>query len=158
MELERTERDGRIPHEVGEEITGQYQGEELAIARTRRPTDQRIARLEVKHDELVKSISDLKDHVGTSIADLRGQVGELTGQLKELPNSLDLIEKMVERMTKREDTAFHAQIDIGTAKAQDEIDSRRIWRRAFAKIAVGTLGGGLVGGIVVQILHKLGWL
>jgi hypothetical protein len=41
-----------VPAFIDEEITSQYAGEELRALRRKRPTDERIARLEDKHDKL----------------------------------------------------------------------------------------------------------
>src|SRR3954469_4957309 len=61
----RREREASVPSFTDRDITGQYQGPELAEARsTRHPLD-RINRLEEKHDDLVKVVGGMKDSLST---------------------------------------------------------------------------------------------
>jgi hypothetical protein len=48
-----------VPEYVCDDPTGQYQGEELQRARERRPTPQRISRLEDKHDKLDEKVDPI---------------------------------------------------------------------------------------------------
>jgi hypothetical protein len=61
----RTEPRG-VPVEVPEDITGQYEGEELRDHRGKRPTWQRLDRLEAHKDQTI-----------AMFAQLSGQLGEL---------------------------------------------------------------------------------
>src|SRR5678815_5540206 len=58
-----TER-GAVKHrdysEWDEDITGKYEGQELEQARAKRPTDERIKRLEVKHDKLDEKVDRIE--------------------------------------------------------------------------------------------------
>lgn len=60
---QRTPASG-TPEFVKEEITGVYEGDELKAIRARRSTDERIGRLEDKHDKLVESVTDVRVCVG----------------------------------------------------------------------------------------------
>jgi hypothetical protein len=55
---------------VEEECTGKYDGEDLATHRSRRPTPERISRLEAKHDQL-----------GEKVNEIHGDVREMKGAL-----------------------------------------------------------------------------
>lgn len=50
---------------VSEECTGRYEGEDLQRVRARRPTPERIARLELKHDRLAEVVTDVRVDVKT---------------------------------------------------------------------------------------------
>ena len=58
------------PEFIAEDVTGQYQGEELARFRARRPTDERIGRLEAKHDKLVETVGA----VDKTVANMAGKL------------------------------------------------------------------------------------
>lgn len=59
-----------IPGPVFDDPTGQCEGEQLRAIRARRPTPERIARLEEKHDSLAETVVEIR--VG---------VGEMSGKL-----------------------------------------------------------------------------
>ncbi len=132
----RKERDAVVqPIVFGpEEITGKYTGEELAEKRARRPTDERLSRLETKHDDLAAQVSDV-----------HAEVSHISGQLTVLPELVGIIRGFAESAQGRENVHFAAQVDIGKAQAKDVIDARRVKRRTIAKVVGGVLGGaGLV--------------
>lgn len=54
-EREAAAREG-VPHIVTDDVTGQYTGDELKEHRAKRPTDQRVAHLEIKHDTLAATV------------------------------------------------------------------------------------------------------
>jgi hypothetical protein len=60
-----------VPAFVDDDLTGQYAGEDLAQRRAKRPTDERIKRLEDKHDKLDDKVDDI-----------HGDVREMRGELK----------------------------------------------------------------------------
>jgi predicted transcriptional regulator len=97
------ERIGAVPEFVAEEVTGQYQGEELAQMRARRPTDQRIARVEEKFDALESTVSDM-----------RVEVGKIDGKLDVLPRLLSLLEgkNTNEHETKRQGMASRTKVIV----------------------------------------------
>lgn len=75
------DRDVRIPKEraapsveISDEVTGKHDGDELRELRRKRPTDERIERLEDKHDSLVRVVGDFR-------ADMGSKVGEMSGKL-----------------------------------------------------------------------------
>lgn len=68
--MSRTPARGVSAFDADEEITGVHEGAELARLRARRRTDERIARLEEKHDTLSAAVSDV-----------RVTVGEMSGKL-----------------------------------------------------------------------------
>ena len=69
----RRERAEPVSNVVDEEITGRHAGAELHSRRARRPTDQRLERLEDKHDDLVVIVTRIEvSH------------GEMTGKLDTL--------------------------------------------------------------------------
>lgn len=114
------------PHEVDDGATGRYEGEELEMARARRPTDVRLSRLERKGDELAGAVNKLSR-----------EVGEVVGQLRELPKHIETISNFAERTAAREDATF-----------RDELDAKRIGRRIVAKVVGGVFGGGVLGAIL----------
>jgi hypothetical protein len=87
----RTPKHGRaITGPFEEDITGKYQGADLDTARARRPTDERISRLEKKHD----SLDDKVDRIDVAVATIAGKmdvIPDLIGTLRdELKSSRDI--------------------------------------------------------------------
>lgn len=62
----RPKHDGGVVESAWEDATSRYEGEELAQARAKRPTAERLARLEIKHDALDKAVGDIAVTVGRS--------------------------------------------------------------------------------------------
>ncbi len=60
----RRERDAAVPAVVERDITGRYEGEELHRHRAKRPTQDRIQRLEDKHDAVAKDVHEMRGEVG----------------------------------------------------------------------------------------------
>jgi hypothetical protein len=56
--------------EIPEEVTGQYEGEQLAYFRRKRRTDERIDRLETKHDKL----DDKVDSIDSKVSRMEGKL------------------------------------------------------------------------------------
>lgn len=73
--------------EAFEDATDRYEGEELQRIRARRPTPERLRKLEVKQDEDRKAHQELVKIV----TDTRVEVAGLRGELKVLPELVDLI-------------------------------------------------------------------
>jgi len=125
---------------VCDDVTGKYEGEELAIARSRRPTDTRIARLEDKHDALVAVVGEM------------GQaLGRVEGKLDVLPQLVDAVKDASDRAQQREHVTFTAQVEVDKAAKLDVIDARRQRRQLVLKV-VGLLGAG---GVVAEVAHWL---
>lgn len=71
-----------------DEVTGNYEGEELAQMRARRPTDMRLRILEQKQDD------DRADHKAlvAKVDQIHVDVAGMRGELSVLPKLLDLLE------------------------------------------------------------------
>jgi hypothetical protein len=84
-----------------EDITNQYQGEDLERARAKRPTDKRIAHLEKKHDDLARVVGGLEKGVAN-----------IDGKLDVLPQLLELLKgkNADEHATKRHRMTSHEKV------------------------------------------------
>jgi uncharacterized coiled-coil protein SlyX len=120
------------PDFVEPEITGNYEGDELANVRARRPTPMRLSRLETKHDELRDVVTEM-----------RVEVSGMSGKLDVLPSLVSAVRDSVKSSQQREHVA-----DL------DELDEKKNKRERITKV-LGWLFGG---GILLQILNKLGVL
>lgn len=132
------------PVESFDDITGKFEGEELRqMRRSKRDTDERIERLEVKHDSLVKVVTET-----------RLEVANMSGKLDVLPELVDAVRATAERTAQREHVTFTAQVDVDRAKALDGVEEKKDRRQLAYKIAGGIAGGG----VLIEILHRLGVL
>lgn len=120
-----------VPHEIPDEITGQYEGEALAELRRRRPDSVRIGRLEDKHDALHEVVTQTRVEVG----EMRG---EIRGEFQALRDARE-----------REQLAYRQTTEIGTAEQLAKIDTRahgvktrREWVTQGLKIAA-VIGGAI---------------
>lgn len=66
----RKERDAAPLVEVSGEITGKYDGDELVQMRGKRATEERIERLEAKHDTVDSKV----DEIGQRVARMEGKL------------------------------------------------------------------------------------
>lgn len=136
------DRDRSVDDFVPEEITGRYEGEELELARAKRPPDERFSHLEKKHDEfkrvvekkhdefhaqlnetrtdvkkLSSQVGDTRTEIAETFGDLRsdvsGAVGKLEGQEKVLHEVLGIVKKSAEVRVIRQ----HAEIEVERAHA-----------------------------------------
>ena len=117
-----------IPAVTCDEVTGNYEGEELARARARRPTPERLARLEEKHDDLAETVNELR--VG---------VAKIDGKLDTLPELLSLLKGKQA-----------AQV----AANADEHETKRQGMANRTKIVLGVLGllsSGGIGAIIAAL-------
>lgn len=120
----RENADG-VPEPVTyEDVTGQAEGDALRALRARRPTGERLERLEVKHDALVKDVTET-----------RVDVGKIKGQLEVLPELVSLIKGITERREQRDVVAFTASVDVDTAAKTAAIDIDAAAKKA--EVAVG---------------------
>lgn len=71
------------PEFVAEDVTGQYTGDELRTQRARRPTPERITRLEDKHDELVGTVTEVRLDVREMRAEVRTLIKHVETALTE---------------------------------------------------------------------------
>lgn len=122
-----------VPGYVCDEITGVVEGEDLRRERAKRPSDERIERLEEKHDRLERAVTET-----------RVIVGELNGKLEVLPQLVSMVRQTVERAVARQDADHNAQV-------LDDLDARKHRRQRITQV----LGLVLSGGVVVEILHWL---
>ncbi len=103
----RRDRARALPHGVPlpvfeeDDLTGQYEGEDLERARARRPTHKRIGHIEKKQDGLVKVVGDL-----------RADVSHINGKLDILPQLLKLLEgrNTTEHETQRHGMTTRAKV------------------------------------------------
>lgn len=143
-----------------EDPTGNYQGDELALIRSRRPTKMRLARLEAKHDSLVGDVSQIKS-----------SVSGIEGQMKVWPELVETLQKTVQASIDRDHYTFtakvdvdrqaaeasidvdkkkaEADIDVEKAKALDPLEARKARRQWITKVLtiIATLAGALATGI-----------
>jgi hypothetical protein len=149
--------DPAAPREIDEETSGMYEGdpEGLRKFRSKRPTDERIGRLETKSDTHTAAIADLKASIATSVGEIKGDIGELAGEVRGLAT-------VVRDERARDDITFSESVHIRSAKALDQIDEgkgkrdeaadkRKALRWTIAKVIGGLLGGG----IIVELIHWL---
>lgn len=146
------ERQATPPDFTVEEVTGKYEGEELAEYRERRPTPDRLKRLEKKHDELKgdvekkhaelkgdvndvrKDVKELSGHVGDLREDVAGAVGKLDGQQGVLKEMLSIVKKSAEFAVERDHIKVTTTLDVDKAQelAKVEVDKEA----ALAQVGV----------------------
>lgn len=143
VEKHRTPPAGTVVDFVAEDVTGQYQGAELARIRSRRPTPERIARLEAKHDQLASIVTEMR----VDVADIRGDQ-------KAQNASLTSISKTLDRLAEREAVDHAADADVDAARQKDLIAAAKAKREAIIKVVLYVVTGGLLG----KIMHTLGLL
>jgi uncharacterized protein YhaN len=124
-----------VPHEVEDDVTGQHAGEELRAMRARRPTPERIQRLEDKHDALHEVVTET-----------RVMVGQISTKLEALPRLEAAVERSVERNAQREQLHYKKTVEIGTAEQLADLDiktnaikTRRELAITALKIAAGII-------------------
>ncbi len=140
-EIERdrqTPKHGAIVQQsTWDDITGHHEGEDLAMARARRPTPERIARLEAKHDSLDEKV----DRIDVAVAGIAGQmqiIPDLIGSLRD------------ELKAKREDdhVVLTTKLDIGKHEAKTRIDTQQIATTSKWKMAVRIISGLFSAGVL----------
>ncbi len=171
------------PEFTSEEITGRYEGDALAEQRERRPTPDRIKRLEKKHDELKIDVekkheelkSDVKEvrsdvrTVSGQVSDLRvevgGAVGKLEGQENVLTEMLSIVKKSALDRADRDHVTFTAKLEVDKERelAKVEVDKEQQLdtfhaRRARRRMIVKAVGIAASGAGVIELLHRLGVL
>lgn len=142
-----------IPEEFDDPITGNYEGEELQrMRRDKRSTGERLDRLEVKHDALVKDVTET-----------RVIVGEMKGELKVLPELVSIVKDVAKQRAEQEHVTFtqkidlatkreEAKIEIDTAKQIDVIKARADRRKLFIKISAAAAP------VAVALWEGIKWL
>lgn len=122
-----------IPEPVTDEVTGVLEGEALRAARGKRDTADRLAKLEDKHDALVRDVTET-----------RVIVGEMSGKLEVLPQLVSMVRQQADRAERRQ-----------TLQEEDALDARRHSRQRITQAAGWFFGAG--GGLVL-LLKLLGVL
>ena len=82
----RKERES-VPVECEEDVTGRYEGDELRSMRSRRSSEERISRLEGKHDGLAATVGETR----IDVAQLKVESDEHGKKLDKIDQKLDLI-------------------------------------------------------------------
>jgi hypothetical protein len=133
------------PESWNEDITGNYEGEELARMRaTKRSPDERFELLDRHRDETKVELQGIKLDVSNlrgDISTLKGTVGEIKGQMEVWPRIHDQLDTLL----KRDHVKLEAKIDIERQKTAAEIEERRadraarrkLWGEIIAKIMLG---------------------
>ncbi len=85
-----------------DEITGKHAGVELAELRAMRPTDERIGRLETKHDQLATEVRTKNDQFATEVSGVRVEVAKMSGKLEVLPDLVKAVEKVADRAAEQD--------------------------------------------------------
>lgn len=143
-----------VLHELPEEVTGNYEGEALRAIRARRPTDQRIGRVEEKQDKF----EEKQDKLEMVVSDLREDVGKMSGKLDILPELVSVLRNASERSSQRETITLTAQVDVDKAQKLDVLDARKMRRALIAKVIAAVVGAVVSVEVVHAILHRLGVL
>ncbi len=161
-----------VPEFTSEEITGRYEGEALAEQRDRRPTPDRIKRLEKKHDELKDDLKDvrgdvkeLSGHVSDLREDVAGAVGKLDGQDHVLSEMLSIVKKSAIDRADRDHVTFTAKVEVDKERelAKVEVDKEQQLdtfhaRRARRRMIVKAVGIAASGAGFIELLHRFGVL
>lgn len=138
------DRDGTVKEFKNEEITGRYEGEELAARRAERSRGEGFSKLEQKHDELKKDVEKKHDELtrdirevrtefGSDIKKLSGQVsdvradvagvgGKLEGHEKLLSETLSIVRKTADRNAERAHVTLTAELDVDRAQKLAKVE------------------------------------
>lgn len=122
-----------VPHEVADDITGTYSGEERQRMRERRETPDRVRHLETRVDGVVADIGEIKGDIG----ELRGDVHGIRDMLER-----DLEERRLDR-----------QLRSQTETNQVGLEKTRLTSRTRVVVAVIGLISAVLG-IVGTLLIK----
>lgn len=121
-----------------DDLTGQYEGEELERARAKRPTDERLTRLERKSDMTSEQLAEhamlLAEQAG-AIGEANRELGNVKGAIGDMGAKMDLWPKLVDQITKTNQETltelrsqahykFTATVDVGKEGALSDIKVR----------------------------------
>jgi len=155
-----------VPEPLPDEITGQYEGEQLEEMRARRAEqspETSITKLEKKHDALAgqvgglsQSFTDFRVEHAEQMGGMQAAFGTLAGEVKGLAT-------VVKDNRDKDHLTFTAKVDVDRAKhisdvnvkqAEDidRIAARKARREFWFKIGAAILGGGVLG----KLLHMAG--
>jgi hypothetical protein len=133
-----------VPEPCDDEVTGRYEGDELRAARKKRPTDERLERLEAKADDMVA---------------LKASVGVLNAKIDGVSGQISLLAGSVQQLAARDAVDYAARVQLDTARkvtvAEDDLDRRKTRRKAW--LTVLGYAAGIAAGIH-EILHLCGVL
>lgn len=128
-------------------VTGVHTGKQLADRRALRPTDVRFAHIEERLDETARTAN------ATAVA-----VAGMAGELKVLPELVDMIKQSADRANQREHVTFTAQVDVDKAgrlaTIADTADSRRARRKLIGTVVAGIIGSGGIGALIHYLLGR----
>lgn len=136
-----TERSGRSESFSAEEVTGVLEGDDLRTARSHRPTDERIFRLEEKHDVLDAKV----DRIEVAVADMGGQ-------FKVIPRLVDAMEKATTAFQQREHVTLTAKVDIDKVQAIGNVEVKKAkWQLLIKIVAIlGAIGTAISTAIAAK--------
>lgn len=120
-----------IPVEVPDEVTGNYQGDELRDIRARRPTPERVQRLEEKHDALLAKL----DEHGERIGRVEVAVAGVGGKMEILPKLVESLQDATKAMQQREHVTLTAKVEVDKAEQIGQIETRTVkWKLLVAAV------------------------
>lgn len=133
-----------VPHEVTDAVTGVLAGPALSEARAKRPTNERLERLELD-----------KDKTHERLGKIEVAVANIDGKMAILPQLVSALQDNTRAMQDREKITLTASVELDKAERLDGIDARKQRRRFAYKVGTACLG---IGGLLVEVLHKFGVL
>jgi hypothetical protein len=139
----RREREAAVQTFASDEVTGQHTGEELRVARSHRPTGERLERLEDKHDGLVGSVTRIE----VSVAEMRGE-------LKILPDLVDALKGAASASSQRETITVTTKAEVSKAGALDSIEARKWTREQIGKVIAGLIGSSALTAAIVGLASR----
>jgi uncharacterized coiled-coil protein SlyX len=155
-----------IPVPVYEDVTGQYEGEDLERMRERRHPTDRVRHLEKRADKQDDKIDKIRD----GLSDVKETLGKVSGKIDVLPDLIKQIGETAGRAAQQQQVTFTAQVDtqkaqvigetrLAVAEKLDVIDQRKQKRTRRTRL-VGAVAGLLAGGATLweAIKHAVDWL
>jgi hypothetical protein len=158
----RSERELRerspIPFELPEEITGNYEGEELERIRALRPPEDRFHVLETKHDKLDQKVEKLD----TKVEALDTKVDRVEVAVAGINGKMDLLPKMFESLqgelaSRREDghVILKQTLDVNTHEAKARIDTQKVAKESKWKMGVAVVTGVFSTAVITALITLL---
>lgn len=143
------------PVYVAEELTDRYEGEELAKQRTKRPTDERIGRLEQKSDETRADVKALTAIVTETRVEHGEAIARVEARLEGLPDFAKLAEKMIDRAGEAQQHLTMTRIDVAGDAAREPVRDAKFRRKLILMVAGGVTSAGVLGAVVHCLLGKI---
>lgn len=128
-----------------DDLTGNYNGEELKELRSKRPTDKRLEKLE-----------EFKDDALERMGKVEVAVADMGGQMKIIPDLVGAMKDATAAMQQREHVTFSAQVDVGKAAALGEVETKTIRAKGDvesqkAKWAAVMKGLAIIGAVATAL-------